>query len=276
MTAGLPNPAAGSGWSASLQLGFSRRGEKTVLSERVHHGPLTVQRPFYPENVCHVYLIHPPGGVVAGDELLISANAAPATQALLTTPAAGKFYRSAGGEARQTVNLQVAAGASLEWLPQETIIYEGARLQSNMHIQLSAQARFIGWEVLALGRPAADEGFASGSVHLNWRIQHADRLLYWERQQLDAQVLQARWGLSGQPACGSLFAYPADAACLAAVQALIGDDAWRGVTLIDGLLISRALDQRADRLRSFFEAVWRLLRTEVVGQPVCPPRIWAT
>jgi urease accessory protein len=264
-------------WEAELQLGFSQRGDKSVLSKRAHRGPLTVQRPFYPEGgVCHVYLLHPPGGVVAGDQLSITATVEPNAQALITTPAAGKFYRSGGGEARQTVNLTVAENASLEWLPQETIVYEGARLNSSMNIDLAEQALFIGWEILALGRPAAGEGFENGTASLNWRISRAGRLVYLERLRLDAEAFQARWGLFGHSACGTLFVYPATVLQLAAVQELIGDEANRGVTLIEGLLICRGLDLRADLLKGFFERVWGLVRGEVVGREVCVPRIWAT
>ncbi|MGY6274334.1 urease accessory protein UreD [Methylomonas sp. MgM2] len=271
--AGIP----GASWEAELKLGFAHRGDKTVLARREHRGPLTVQRPFYPEGgVCHVYLLHPPGGVVAGDRLSIAATAETGAQALITTPAAGKFYRSGGGEARQNLHLTIAGNASLEWLPQETIVYDGARVRSDTRIELSADSGFVGWEVLALGRPAAGEGFDSGSATLNWRISRAGRLFYIERLQLNADAFQARWGLQGHSACGTLFACPTAPQHLHAVQQLIGDQADKGVTQIEDLLVCRALDQRADRLRQFFEQVWALLREDIVGHKICAPRIWAT
>lgn len=265
------------GWQAQLDLGFEHQHGKTVLAHRRHLGPLTVQRPFYPEGgVCHVYVLHPPGGVVAGDRLAININAASHSAALVTTPAAGKFYRSEGKQARQSVALNVAANASLEWLPQETIVYEGAQVASEVRLDLAAGARFLGWEVLALGRPAAQEGFTFGEVGMNWRIFRAGELFYRERLLIDAQAFAANWGLNGHSACGTLFAYPATATQLAAVQALIGENTGQGVTLLDDLLICRALDARADRLRDFFQDVWRLLRPEVIGREACVPRIWAT
>jgi urease accessory protein len=266
-----------SGWEAQLKLGFALRGEKTVLTRRQHSGPLTVQRAFYPEgNLCHIYLLHPPGGVVAGDRLAIDIEVDNGAQALITTPAAGKFYRSAGPEAKQTVHLSVAPKATLEWLPQETIVFQGAKLVSTMQIELAKDAGFIGWEVLALGRPAAGEGFTSGHIVLNWRITRAERLIYLERLQLDAAAFAARWGLNGLSAGGTLFAYPASAQQLAAVQELIDNHPERGVTRIDDLLICRGLDSRADRLRDFFQQVWQLIRTDIIQRPVCVPRIWAT
>jgi urease accessory protein len=265
------------GWQAQLDLGFEHKHGKTLLAHRRHFGPLTVQRPFYPEGeVCHVYVLHPPAGVVAGDSLALNINAASHSAALVTTPAAGKFYRSEGKQARQSVTLSVAADASLEWLPQETIVYEGAQAASEVRLELAAAARFIGWEVLALGRPAAQEGFSHGAVSMNWRVFRAGELLYRERLLLDAQAFAANWGLNGHSACGTLFAYPAHAGHLAAVQELIGDCNGRGVTLLDDLLVCRAVDARADRLRDFFQVVWRLLRPEVIGREACAPRIWAT
>jgi len=273
----VPGTLPSQGWRAKLELGFEHRHGKTVLAHRRHIGPLTVQRPFYPEgDVCHVYVLHPPGGVVAGDNLTIAVNAGFDSAALITTPAAGKFYRSDGKPARQQVNLTVAAGASLEWLPQETIIYEGARVAAEVKLELAAGAYFIGWEILALGRPAANEGFAAGEAAMNWQIFRAGELFYRERLKLDAEAFAANWGLHGQSVCGTLFACPAGATQLAAVRELIGDSAGRGVTLLGDMLICRAVDARADRLRDFFQQVWQVLRPDVMERDVCVPRIWAT
>ena len=270
----IPQAAA---WEAKLKLGFALRDDKTVLARREHIGPLTVQRPFYPEGgVCHLYLLHPPGGVVAGDHLTLEADVESGGQTLITTPAAGKFYRSGGGTAQQNVNLRVADNACLEWLPQETIIYEGAQLNSTMNIDLAEHGHFVGWEILALGRPAAGEGFTYGEVALNWLIRRGGLLFYMERLHLDAEAFQARWGLFGHSACGTMFVYPSKPLHLAAVQELIGDEPNRGVTLIEDLLICRGLDERADLLKGFFEDVWGLVREGVIGRKVCAPRIWAT
>ncbi|QWF69996.1 urease accessory protein UreD [Methylomonas paludis] len=271
-----PSPAS-TNWEAELELGFSRSSAKTVLSKKRHRGPLTVQRAFYPEGgICHIYLLHPPGGVVAGDQLSISAGVDSGAQALITTPAAGKFYRSNGGTACQNIQLTVASHATLEWLPQENIIYQGAQLNSNLHLQLANQAGFIGWEVLALGRPAAGEGFAEGLVRQNWRIERAGRLFYLENIRLDGAAYRANWGLQGHSACGSLFACPCTPLQLSTMQNLLAELPTAGVTLIGDMLICRAIDQRADRLRDLFQQIWMLIRPDIVHQPACAPRIWAT
>ena len=264
-------------WKAHLSLGFVQTSVRTVLKSRSHVGPLAVQRPFYPEgDVCHVYILHPPGGVVGGDELTIHINAETGSHALITTPAAGKFYRSDGRTAKQSVNVKIAAGAVVEWLPQETIVFEEARLMSNNHINLEDGAKFMAWEVLAFGRPAAGEGFAAGMAQLQWRISRSGKPLLNEKLLIDAEAFVAKWGLSGHCCCGSLLAYPAGKQELEIVRQIIGEQASRGVTLIDDLLICRGMDQRADSMSIFFKQVWQALREPLLQRKAVSPRIWAT
>ncbi len=271
------NVAQNQGWQAKLELGFEQKHGKTLLAHRRHQGPLTVQRPFYPEGgVCHVYILHPPGGIVGGDRLNLYISAEQHSHALITTPAAGKFYRSGGELAVQTVSIKVKEGAALEWLPQETIIYQGAQLKSMVNVELAAGARFIGWEILSLGRPASGEIFDVGFADMSWQVYYQGQPLFLERLYLDAKAFAARWGLQGLSACGTLFASPAGAESLAAVQQLIGDSKGRGVTLIDDLLVCRAIDDRSDQLRSFFEQVWAIVRPDSVQRKACAPRIWTT
>lgn len=266
-----------SGWQAELELGFEQSPAKTLLVNRRHSGPLTVQRPFYPEgDVCHVYVLHPPGGIVSGDRLAINVNAGQGSAALITTPAAGKFYRSSGNKACQSVRIDVAENAAVEWLPQETIIFEGACVSSSLTIDLANNARFIGWEILSLGRPASAEAFTCGTAELRWQINREGLPFYLERLLLDAVSISARWGLNGQSACGTMFAGPASSASLEAVTLLIGDAPNRGITRIDDFLICRATDTRTDRIRQFFEQIWEIIRYDIVHRNACAPRIWAT
>jgi len=141
-------------WRAELALEYERRGARTVLAKRRHDGPLVVQKPFYPEGdqVCHTIVVHPPAGIAGGDELQLTARAGADARVLLTTPGAGKWYRSAGAWARQHLSFDVAPAASLEWLPQETIVFDGARADLRTEVQLQSDAVFIGWEILCLGR----------------------------------------------------------------------------------------------------------------------------
>jgi len=134
----LDEPLATTGWKAELALGFERRGAKSVLAARRHDGPLALQKPLYPEGegVCHAIVLHPPGGIAGGDELEIAARVGEGAHALLTTPGAGKWYRSAGAWARQSLGFEVARGACLEWLPQETIVFDGALAGMRSEVRL--------------------------------------------------------------------------------------------------------------------------------------------
>lgn len=284
----LPRTAfSNPGWQARLTLGFQRQGPRTILAQRAHQGPLQVQRPFYPEGetVCHVALLHPPGGVVGGDELRIAIALDASAQALLTTPAAGKFYRSAGPLARQTQHLTVAPGAALEWLPQENIVYAGARVHALTRIELHGDARFLGWEILCLGRPAAGERFTTGDCRQDLELWRDGEPLYLEHGRYaggDA-VLDARWGLQGQPVTATLLCAPAMPGQVEVVRAgweSLATPAAQGelatVTQLDGCLICRYLGPSAARARRFFIVAWGLLRPAILDRPPCPSRFWTT
>src|SRR5688572_33317155 len=121
----IPGPST---WRAHLALEFERRAERTVLASRRHDGPLVVQKALHPEGdaVCHAIVVHPPAGIVGGDELVIDVRASHGAHAVITTPGAAKWYRSSGAVARQHVRLDLGQGAAMEWLPQESIVFDGA------------------------------------------------------------------------------------------------------------------------------------------------------
>ncbi|WP_045224333.1 urease accessory protein UreD [Methyloterricola oryzae] len=274
---GVDGAADRTGWEAVLDLRLGLRGGRTVLTERGHRGPLQVQRPFYPEGAtAHVYLLHPPGGVVGGDQLSIHAMSEVGSEALLTTPAAGKFYRSEGALARQVITLEVAAGAALEWLPQETLMFDGARLDSRLNIAVEEGARFIGWDLIGFGRPASGDYFNSGAGQFRVAVRQSGRPLLLENFPADAEFLQASWGLRGGNAMATLLATPFDKSRLGEVHALLQDDSDFGATLLDELLVVRAMGSSLLAVRERFEALWTLIRPQVLGQKACPPRIWAT
>jgi urease accessory protein len=281
MTAALQINDAG--WQARLALGFERRGARSVCHERLHSGPLRVQRPFYPEGdeVCHVYVLHPPGGVVGGDELEIAVDVNSAAAALLTTPAAGKFYRSAGRLARQSQSLSVAAGASLEWLPQETIVFDGACATMTTHVALQGDARFMGWDILCLGRPGSGENFARGTLSQAWEIRRDGKPLFIERAvyDQDGTALVAPWGLAGQPVCGSLVCVGDYAVLIDEIRAAMAALNMEGlfsVTQLAELMVCRYLGPHGDEARRCFVRAWEILRPLSVRRAACVPRIWAT
>jgi urease accessory protein len=277
----LPSVAAYSqhsagGWRAALRLRFAAEASRTVLAEREHVGPLIVQRPFYPEGaICHVYLVHPPGGIVGGDEIELQLYADAGSHALITTPAATKFYRSGGQHALLSQQLAVN-DATLEWLPQESIYYSGAAARVSTRVTLSGAARFIGWEIACYGLPASGAGFAAGSTLQGFEIYRDQHPLLIDRLRIDATVAKARWGLAGFSSCGTLLACPATARHVELVRTLQCADTLLTCTLVDGVLVCRAVASRADQLRQQFVTIWQTLRPALLNCEPVTPRIWAT
>jgi urease accessory protein len=274
-----PEPPGTAGWRASIRLGFRAAPARTLLAERRHQGPLKVQRPFYPEGApCHVYLLHPPGGVVGGDRLQIRIQVQSGAHALLTVPGAGKFYRSAGPQARQRQLLEINGG-TLEWLPQENILFPGARLRLETEIRLDAEARFIGWEIQCLGRPVIDERFDPGQALFNLVLTREQTPLLIDRWHIDGpEDLSGATGLRNHPVVGTWLASNADRSLLD--QARTGlPEATQGViglSLLGELLVARYLGDSTEEARQLFQRLWRTTRPLLLGRDACPPRIWAT
>lgn len=268
------------GWQAELRLGFARRGPRTVLSERQHFGPLRVQRPFYPEGqVCHTYVLHPPGGVVGGDQLSIQVNVGEQAHALVTTPASAKFYRSAQADAIQQQTLQVAHDGVLEWLPQDTILFDACRVQTSTIVRLEANAKFAGWEIMCLGRPASGEHFARGECRQNLEIYRDGQPLLIERTLLqgNSTLQTAKWGLAGYPVTGTMLVSGANTAMLKRVRELTHDkQVLFSATLVQDVMLCRYLGYQGMAAREQFTRVWESLREAWLGRKACPPRIWQT
>ena len=276
--------SADAGWRAQLELGFEHRHGRTRLHRRWHHGPLRVQKPFYPrwpgaeDECCQVVILHPPGGVVGGDRLAIDVEAGAGSCALITTPGATKFYRSAGPEAVQSVHLRVAAEASLEWTPQETILFDGSRSRITTRVELAAGARFLGWEITALGRPAARAPFCTGLCRQAFEIQREGRPLWVDRSEYrgGGESLAGRWGLAGHAAVGTVVCTGSEDSVLAAAREVLaafsGNDRLAAATRRGELLILRAL---APETRPIFD-LFAGLRETLLGKSTPPARIWAT
>ena len=288
----LPAALPAEGWRARLELRFEARDRRTCLTHRAHRGPLLVQRAFYPERAtdraassaqpCHVYLIHPPGGVVSGDDLSLDVEVGPDAHALLTTPAAGKFYRRRQQSvARLTQMLRVNDGL-LEWLPQENIYYPDCAADLTTIVRLHGDARVIGWEIACLGLPASHATLGEGRVRQCFELWLEDSPLWLERLTLDRACLQARWGLAGHVALGTLLAFPASEQHLERSRALArqwdvqGGELTLACTLVDKTLCCRGYAARADRLKQCFIDLWSALRFELLGRTATAPRIWMT
>ncbi len=271
------------GWRAFLKLGYAFKDGRSLLFRQQRQGPLFVQKPFYPEGprTCHTYILHPPGGVVGGDRLDLALTLESGSQCLVTTPAAGKFYRSPGPDAMQVNRLNVAEGAVLEWLPQETIIYNGSRARMRTIVMLAAGARFIGWEMFCLGLPASAQPFASGRIDQHLEVRQAGKPLLIEclRIESDDSILKEPWAMGGHPVTGTMVATTGDVKVTDAVREKVcveSDDGLFAVTGLNGLTLCRFLGDDVYKGLRLFRRAWEVLRPVVKGGNVCTPRIWET
>ena len=271
------------GWDALLALSYEYVADKTILSQRQHHGPLVVQKPLYPEGseVCHTIVLHPPGGIAGGDTLEIRVGLACDSKVLLTTPGAGKWYRSSGSHASQQLNFKVARGGVLEWLPQETILFDGAWAQINTRVELEQDAVFIGWDVLCLGRAAAGEKFAQGHLQQTTRIHLEGEPIWYEAGNLHGSdpLMVSPMGLAGCTVVGTLIlagkGVPPELLALCREITVLTNEHC-GITVLPNVLIARYLGHKSESAKRYFVALWELLRPFVAGREAVKPRIWQT
>ncbi|MDH4570082.1 urease accessory protein UreD [Pseudomonas sp. BN414] len=266
-------------WHAELELAYALDGATTRPVQRRHKGPLRVQKHLHAEGpqVCQHIIVHPPGGIAGGDRLDLTARVGEGAWAQLTSPGAAKWYR-ATSPAFQEVELKVEGGATLEWLPQETIVYSGARAELATRIELTDDARLFYWDMVALGRPAAGERFAEGHFQAHLDIHRNGTLIWHERQRVEGDdgLLDSPIGLAGQPVFATLIVTgEIDAELLERCRER--PCAGRGdLTQLPGLLVARCLASEALHARAWLIDLWRLLRPALLGREAKPPRIWST
>ncbi len=284
---------AASGWQGQLRLRYGYDGQRTAIRQQYTQAPLRLQRPFYPEGpgICQTVVVHTAGGMVGGDRLTFDLSLDPQAQVLLTTAAASKIYRSTGPEAQQTVNANVAAGACLEWLPQETIVFDQARYRQSLRVNLEPGAQWLGWEVTRLGRTARGEQFLAGDWRSRTEVWQGEKPLWIDRQWLSGSP--AQWhsphGLAGCPIVASLawVGVAVDAAWVEQLRQMglqqlglntfglspSGDQI--GVTRLPLGLLCRYRGHSSSGVRRWFIAVWQAIRQERLGGRSPIPRVWS-
>jgi urease accessory protein len=268
-----------SAWQASLRLRFEDDAGTTRLVERTHSGPLRVQKPLYPEGarICHAIVIHPPGGIVGGDRLDIDAGAGRAAHAFLTSPGAAKWYRANDKLSTQDVRIAAGPGACVEWMPQETIFFNDARVHMTHQVELAQDARYIGADILCFGRSASGERFDSGAVTQRTSIRRGGKLLWWEQGTLQAggAAMDSVFGLQGATVCATLVGVgqPLPPALLAAIREL---DPALAVSQVKSVFVARLLCADSELARRVVTGAWQLLRPHLLGCAAPVPRIWNT
>jgi urease accessory protein len=276
--------------------GGTHRGAITRL-HGAHIGPLRLLKTLYPEGpgVAHAVLVHPPGGLVGGDRLDVDVAVERGAHLLVTNPAATRFYRSVAGVAAQRVMARVAAGARLEWLPQETLAYDGCDALNTWHVRLEGDASLMAMEVLALGLGAAGKPFARGRFVQQFEIEG----LWRERgviDALDSALLDGPCGLAGRRVLGTLVLASGEAlapavaeAALEAARETLADETvpdggqgpspqlLAGATLLHGrLLVLRVLAHEVEPAMRRLRRVRGLWRQLGWGLEPNEPRIWAS
>ena len=268
------------GWIAELNLNFSRSKEKTFLSKRNHIGPLTIQRPFYPEgDICHVYLLHPPGGIVGGDSLTVNINSEEFSKALITMPGATKIYRTSQNKFSEVnQNITIQKNSVLEWLPMETIIFPGACSNISTKFSLNENAKIAAWEIQCLGRPAIQEKFNMGEINLNFEVWRDEKPIIIDKFQVNESNLDNIAGLRGYPVLGTFVLSIDDEQMINTIRDLIPDNDLyvAGVTQMDYLIIIRCLSFKTHLIHEIFKNIWVKTRHLIAGKQASSPRIWST
>jgi urease accessory protein len=274
------------GWQAKLTLDYSVEDQRCV-ARHVHEGPLRVLKALYPEGdrVCHHVLVHPPSGLVGGDELHIRLNVQTGAHALITTPGATRFYGSAGLTARQLVHAHVAANATLEWLPLEALAYNRCQAKNQAVFHLASGSRLIAWDVTALGLPHADLPFVEGQFQ-----QHLEIAGTWlERGLIDAsdhRLLHSPLGLNGHTCLSTLVFARGDAMddalreqVLALARQLCEAHPLRlqsGVSSPDArVVVVRVLSAQVESAMALLRSIWLQWRLHCWQLPAVMPRIWS-
>ena len=273
-------------WPASLSCQFHKTSAgNTALAEISHTGPLRVQKLFHDQDLAHCYVLHPPGGMVSGDDLDCRFRLHPKAKVLITTPASGKLYRSRQNGSMQTTRtvIEIDEEAMCAYLPQDTIVFDGANGDLETQVFLDSSATYFGWEHTIFGRSAGSLPFAVGRLSQRLSVYCDHRLLYRDHLRIDPETLASASGLDGMTSLASgLLALrqgsqETDAVVVSCRQILEDFPGKSGVTAVrDGLISIRLLSDRAEDTRNALDSLWSLVGDQIMARTVETPRIWRT
>jgi urease accessory protein len=271
--------------NGSLELTFDKQGKAGATRiARLHQAaPL---RALFPET-CRMdlpvaALAATCGGFTGGDHMTTRIEIGARASAMAVAQAAEKLYRAKEGETRIDIDLRVDAGGWLEWLPQETILFDGARMRRNNRIELSGDAALLAGEILVFGRAARGERMNRGLIHDGWSVRRDGALIWADRFHAEDDMLAAALAhsaaLEGVRAAAMLVhAGPDAAARLPVVRAVLDTEPGGlrcAATVVNGVLIVRWLALDALDLRPSFAAAWTVLR-DARGLAAHLPTFWS-
>jgi urease accessory protein len=277
----MSNMSAISTWLGRLNAAVYQGSQKTLLGPYTRQGPLGLSRPFYPaKGLLELVILHPPGGLVQGDSLDLEFSVASGGKLVLTTPSAQKIYRADRSQ-KQTVRLS-HQGDLLEWLPQETIIYDQSKGHLKFEAHIAPQSRFLGWDMAALG---GGGGFSEGSFTEEILIFRDQKLLYRQRWSLNSPHLdhwqKAPLGLGGRRVIGQFWAMGrrGEEGLLEKAQnhlwELQSGDILTGLTFRAEVLLITVLGHRTETVKNYLESVFHYVHA-LWGYEAFRPRIWST
>jgi urease accessory protein len=281
-TAPLPGPGIVAG---AAEIGFARRDGATRLSHLYQRNPLRVLFPApEPGDAALAVLVTTSGGLVAGDRIAIDLRVGAGATAQVTASAAEKVYRSLGATTEVAQSAAVGAGAWLEYLPQETILFDGARLRRHLSVSLAPGAGFLGGGITVFGRRARGEGFTRGLLHERIEVHRDGALIWGDALHLDGDVaalIAHPAGFADAAACATLLlAPPAGAAgrfvavARAVQQGSPVPGLRAGATAVNGLAVARWLAADPLPLRRAFAELAGRWRQEAAGLPPRLSRLW--
>lgn len=296
MTA-LPLSLSKHQWLASLELDLNTGDFGTQLVNTKRQGPLSIQKPFYPEGreCAHLYLLHPPAGIVSGDDLSIAVNIGKRAQCLITTPGANRFYRAreqtcfADSKQKLTTCIHLSEDSRCEYFPLETIVYDLADASNNLDVYVERHSVYMGWDIVCLGLPSAAQLFENGKLSQRTRIYCQQKLIYHDRFaiQPDSPIHKHPAGLHNFSVFGTFLAYiPDQLVNTESAEVLVntmrdkmismGAEELISITRINGLIITRYLGSHAEQCKTIFIALWKIIRPASMDKPAIVPRIWHT
>lgn len=271
------------GWKGFLSFKFVADSGRTVIKDKKHFGPLVIQRPYYQEvDLPLVLILHPPGGIVGGDELQIEIGLSKKAKGMVSTPAATKFYRSNNRLATQSQFVILEEKAELEWLPQETLFFESSNADNVVRFQLHESCKLIAWDIVGLGRPESGDVYAKGQLKQRLEFILDGKKVFIDRLSLvpNSSLLASQAGFYQNSLFATVLFYTSDLQSQSSLLTLLQEQNWLtcvGVTKVsEGLIVMRALSSQLDDIKGDLYKAWVLARPLVIGRQALKPRIWNT
>jgi urease accessory protein len=259
----------------AARLAFANRDNRNSIVERYASAPVRILTPSVQGGIPEAVLANTSGGIAGGDTSHIDILVAQNAQALVTGQAAEKIYRSIDMPASIRTVIKIEDGSTLEYLPQESILFDGAKLNRAVNISLGARSCLLLSEMFVLGRWAMNEDFTRGIFLDRWSIDVAGQPIWREGLRIEGGLfsLSSSLGFANARALATIFYAGANAAeVLGLARDVIGP--MGGATIVRGMLVVRMLGNEAGMLKQQLSEIISIIRAAALGRPAEVPRVW--